>query len=260
MKLFDSHCHLDDRSFDKDRSAVIHRARAADVNRMLIVGITENRSQKAVSIAESNDDLYASIGVHPHDAKDCSEAVLKAIRLLASSPKVRAWGEIGLDFNRMYSPKPDQERWLIRQLEIAEELNLPVIFHERDSSGRFLDILTTHGKKDRKGVVHCFSGTKNELMKYLDLGLHIGITGIVTLNERGESLRKLLSHIPLERILIETDAPYLAPTPERNRFRRNEPAFVKTVLLKTAEVRGEDPEILAATIWENTCQLFHIDS
>jgi len=259
MRLFDSHCHLDDRSYDRDRDTVINRAKSTGVAKMMIVGITEKRARKAVSIAESQGGLYASVGVHPHDAKDCTEAALKTIRSLASNPKVKAWGEIGLDFNRLYSPQDDQERWFIRQLEIAGELNLPIIFHERDSKGRFLEILSAHGKKDRSGVVHCFSGNETELMKYLELGLHIGITGILTLNERGAPLRKLVLSIPLDRILIETDAPYLTPTPERNRFRRNEPAFVKSVLLKLVDVRGEDPENLADTVWKNTCRLFNID-
>lgn len=259
MKLFDSHCHLDDRSYDEDRDAVINRAKTAGISKMMIVGITEQRAQKAVSIAESQDGLYASIGIHPHDAKSCSETSLKKIQSLASSPKVKAWGEIGLDFNRMYSPQEDQEKWFIRQLEIANVLNLPIIFHERDSKGRFLEILGTHWNKDRSGVVHCFSGNNSELMKYLELDLHIGITGILTLNERGALLRNQVLSIPLDRILIETDAPYLTPTPERNRFRRNEPAFVTSVLMKLADVRGEDPETLADTVWKNTCRLFNIE-
>jgi TatD DNase family protein len=259
MRLFESHCHLDDRSYDKDREAVINRARKTGVSKIMIVGITDQRSKKAVSIAESQDGLYASVGIHPHDAKSCSETSLKKIRSLASSSKVKAWGEIGLDFNRLYSPRDQQEKWFIRQLEIADEYNLPVIFHERDSKGRFLEVLNTHGGKERRGVVHCFSGNTNELMKYLEMGFHIGVTGILTLNDRGKRLREQVLSIPFDRILIETDAPYLTPAPERNRFRRNEPAFVKSVLMKLADVRKEDPEILAETIWENTCRLFNID-
>ena len=259
MRIFESHCHLDDRSYDKDRDAVINRARTAGVAKMMVVGITDQRSEKVVSIAESQDGLYASVGIHPHDAKSCCETSLKKIRSLAASPKVKAWGEIGLDFNRMYSPRDQQEKWFVRQLEIADELDLPIIFHERDSKGRFLEILKTHGNKERRGVIHCFSGNNSELMKYLEMGFHIGITGILTLNDRGKRLRAQALSIPLDRILIETDAPYLTPTPERNRFRRNEPAFVKSVLLKLADVRKEDPESLAEITWENTCRLFKID-
>ncbi len=259
MMLFDSHCHLDDRWYEKDVNDVIDRARAAGVKKMMVVGITEKSSKAAVSLAESNDGIYASVGFHPHDAKACSEKGLETIRSMAQSSKVKAWGEIGLDFNRMYSPRKDQEQWLVRQLEIADALSLPLIFHERDSGGRFIDILKTHSGSVHQGVIHCFSGNRWELEQYLSMGFHIGITGIVTLKERGEPLREMVSLIPSERLLIETDAPYLTPTPERNRLRRNEPAFVKSVLLKLAEVRGEDPEVLALKTWENACRLFHIE-
>jgi len=259
MKLFDSHCHLDDRSFKKDFDAVIARAKATGVEKIMAVGITEKSSKQVVSIVEAHDNLYASIGIHPHDAKDCTEEKLRFIRALAKSDKVRAWGEIGLDFNRMYSPRADQEKWLTRQLEIADELGLPVIFHERDSEGRLLELIKRHEGKKRTGVVHCYSGNKAELEQYLDFGLSIGITGILTLKERGGQLRDLVRFIPQNRILIETDAPYLTPAPERNKFRRNEPAFVRSVFLKLAEVLGEDVESLSETIWNNTCRLFSID-
>ncbi len=258
MKLFDSHCHLDDRLYDKDIDEVIKRANDAGVAAAMIVGTNKKSSSKAVALAESRNGLYASVGIHPHDARDCSKEALKFLRSLARSHKVRAWGEIGLDFNRMYSPREDQERCLISQLEIADELSLPVIFHERESGGGLLEILRAHHKKGRKGVIHCFSGNKTELKEYIELGFYIGITGILTIKGRGADLRKLVPLIPVERILIETDAPYLTPVPEKNRLRRNEPAFVRSVLLKLAAVRKEDPEYLSAAIWENTCRLYNI--
>ena len=159
----------------------------------------------------------------------------------------------------MYSPRKDQERWFIQQLEIADELGLPIIFHERDSNGRFIEILKIHLKKEQRGVIHCFSGTPNELQSYLSLGFYIGITGIVTLKERGANLRKMLLQIPAERLLVETDAPYLTPAPEKKHARRNEPAFVKSVLRKLAEVRNEEPDQLAQIIWENTCSLYNLE-
>ena len=259
MKLFDSHCHLDDRAFESDIHAVIKRMKDANVAKAMIVGITRQRSIKAVKMAESTPFLYASVGIHPHAAKDCNEVTLGFLGNLAKSPKVFAWGEIGLDFNRMFSPKKDQEKWFIRQLEVADELDLPVIFHERDSNGRLIEILKTYFKKGRNGVIHCFSGNKAELKQYLDLGLYIGITGIVTLKGRGADLQKLVPSIPVERILIETDAPYLTPAPEKNHTRRNEPAFVRSVLLKLAKIRKEDPAYLADKVWNNTCRLFGIN-
>jgi len=260
MKLFDSHCHLDDRAYDNDIPEVVKRMNTAGVAAAMIIGTTLPRSIKAVSLAESFPGLYASVGIHPHDAKSCNEATLKTFRNLAKNPVVRAWGEIGLDFNRMFSPRETQEKWLIRQLEIAAELNLPVIFHERDSNGRLIEILRTYFKNVKNGVIHCFSGNKTELKQYLDFGLYIGITGIVTIKGRGADLRKLVPFIPVERILIETDAPYLTPAPEKNHIMRNEPAFVRSVLLKLAAVREEDPEYLSAKIWDNTRRLYGIET
>jgi TatD DNase family protein len=256
MRIFDSHCHLDDRSFNKDLQETIQRARHADVCAMMVVGIDGPSSGKAVAIAGQNDGLIASVGVHPHDAKSCNEKILNDLKSMAIAPSVRAWGETGLDFNRMYSPQKEQEHWFARQLETGAELDLPMIFHERDSGGRFLDILTSHWNPQRKGVVHCFSGSPTDLNAYLKLGLYIGVTGIVTIKSRGRDLRQMVPSIPDDRLLVETDAPYLTPTPERNKHRRNEPAFVRTVLHKLAAVRGQDPESLADITWNNTCRLF----
>lgn len=260
MDIFDSHCHLDDHSYDKDVVEVVQRAHDADIKGMMVVGINAKSSKKAVAIANQYNGLIASVGVHPHDAKSCSEDILNDLKILSKNAKVKAWGETGLDYNRMYAPQKDQERWFIRQLEIGAELQLPMIFHERESQGRFLEILNHHWEPLRTGVVHCFSGNKRDLQAYLNMGLHIGITGILTLKGRGAHLRQMVRDIPATRLLVETDAPYLTPTPERNKFRRNEPAFVRTVLLKLAEVRKVDPNELAATVFDNTCRLFGLVS
>jgi TatD DNase family protein len=259
MKIFDSHCHLDDKSFRMDLDSVIKHANDNGIIRMMTIGINGRTSAQAVSLAQSHDGIYASVGVHPHDVKNCSDSILHDLINLAENEKVCAWGEMGLDFNRMYSPRKDQEQWFIKQLEIANELDLPMIFHERDSNGRFLEILKDHKSAAIKGVVHCFSGSRNELDQYLALGLHIGITGILTIKSRGAQLRQLVPGIPADRLLVETDAPYLVPAPEKNRIRRNEPAFVKSVLLKLAEIRSEDPNSLAQIIWENTNQFYRIE-
>jgi TatD DNase family protein len=260
MHIFDSHCHLDDKSYSKDLDAVLDRARKAGVIRMMTIGVNGPTSEQAVSLAGSYEGVYASVGIHPHDVKNCSESVLHDLAGLAESPQVRAWGEIGLDFNRMYSPGKDQEKWFERQLEIAGRMGLPLIFHERDSSGRFLEMIKSWGPAEIKGVVHCFSGSRQELDQYLALGLHIGITGILTLQSRGAQLREMAPLIPAERLLVETDAPYLVPAPEKNHSRRNEPAFVKSVLLKLAEVRNERAEALAKTVWTNTCRLYGLET
>lgn len=258
MKLFDSHCHLDDRVYDPDFASVLQRARSAGISAMMIAGINLETSQKAVALSRAHAQIYAAVGFHPHDARQASEEAMSALEKLAEHPGVRAWGEIGLDFNRLHSPRDLQEKWLIHQLAVADRLDVPVIFHERESCGRLLDILRRYHRHPGNGVIHCFSGNRQDLIRYLELGYCIGITGILTLQSRGENLRKLAVEIPRDRILIETDAPYLTPAPEKNTHRRNEPAFVRSVLLKLAHVRGEDPEELAGALWHNTCRLFRI--
>jgi TatD DNase family protein len=259
LKLFDSHCHLDDRSFVKDLDEVIMQAKQAGVEKIMVVGISQKSCRLALKLAENYPQIYASVGIHPHDVKDCSKEVLESLKKLVENTKVKAWGETGLDFNRMFSPRALQEKWFVRQIEVAQELGLPLIFHERDSKGRFGEMLKKHLGSNAKGVVHCFSGNKKELFDYLSMGLYIGITGIITIESRGAELRKLVTEIPPDRLLIETDAPYLTPAPQKNKTRRNEPAFVSSVLLKIAEVRQEDPEELSLKIWKNTHRLYGID-
>jgi len=258
MHLFDSHCHLDSAIFGNDAAAALQRAAQAGVVGMMAIGIDLESSRQAASLAATHPRVYAAAGVHPHDASHCTAQTLDMLTELAQQPGVRAWGEIGLDFNRMYSPAPVQEKWFIRQIERAGQMNLPLVFHERDSQGRFLQLLQQTCKSPCRGVVHCFSGNARERDAYLELGLHIGITGIITLKQRGADLRRLVGAIPDERLLVETDAPFLTPTPDRNKYRRNEPAFVKTVLLKLAAVRDQDPAQLAAITTANARRLFGI--
>ncbi|MBI9091782.1 MAG: TatD family hydrolase [Desulfobacterium sp.] len=258
MRLFDSHCHIDDPCFDDDFDAMLTRAEEAEVHAMMIAGVTLTTSKKAIALAKDRPNLFTAVGIHPHDAKDCSNETLAALKRMAENPCVRAWGEVGLDFNRMHSPQKDQEQCLEAQMAAADALGLPLIFHERDSQGRFLEVLEGFNFKENQGVVHCFSGTKAEMFRYLDLGFHIGITGILTIKQRGEQLRELATLIPMDRILIETDAPYLTPAPKKNKVRRNEPAFVRHVMERLAQVRGEDVETLSETVWTTTCKLFNV--
>lgn len=260
MNLFDSHCHIDDKCYDKDLDAVFDRANKAGVTALAIVGIDTDTSRKAIRIARAYDNVITSVGIHPHDAKNCSQQTLDTLVDLAETHDcIKAWGETGLDFNRMFSPQKDQEACFVRQLEIAGDLDLPLIFHERDSNGKFYELLKAHGPGSRKGVVHCFSGTKEEMFNYLDLGYHIGITGILTIQKRGAYLRSIVPLIPDDRILIETDAPYLTPAPQKNKIRRNEPAFVKSVLLKLAEIKNRDPEELSRIIFQNTNRFYSVE-
>lgn len=260
MILFDSHCHLEDDCYDNDLQETIERAQNENVHGIMIAGVDIDRALKAIEIASAYHHIITAVGFHPHDAKLCSRQNLATLAQLArDNACVKAWGEIGLDFNRMFSPVKDQEDCFLKQMEIADSLDLPLIFHERDSKGRFYDMIKSDAPKSRNGVIHCFSGTKDELFKYLDLGYYIGITGILTLKERGHYLRRMAPLIPEDRILIETDAPYLTPAPQKNKFRRNEPAFVKSVLIKLAQVRNADPEILSQVIFDNTRTLYRVD-
>ena len=259
MKIFDTHCHLDDNSYKKDLEEVISRACKNEVCGFMSVGTDKKTSVKAIEIANSTNNCYASVGYHPHYAKECSNKEIEFLKELAQkNKKVKAWGEIGLDFNRMFSPQKDQEEMFIKQLQAAFLLNLPVIFHERDSNGRFYDVLKANTNGNIKGVIHCFSGNKKELKQYLDLGLYIGVTGIVTIKKRGEKLRSLIPFIPKDRIVAETDAPYLTPAPHKNRVRRNEPAFVKEVFLTLSKIFEIEEEKFAEILWKNSLKLFSI--
>ncbi len=259
MRLFDSHCHINDPCFDEDFDPMLERADTAGVKAMMIAGVSVETAQKAIGLARIHNHIYTAVGIHPHDAEACTPRTMETLKGLAQNDCVRAWGEIGLDFNRMHSPARVQELWFETQMAAADELGLPMIFHERDSMGRFQEMVQGFGFKNPRGVVHCFSGTKQEMFSYLDLGLHIGITGILTIQQRGAELRRLAPMIPEDRILIETDAPYLTPAPPKNKVRRNEPAFVKFVMERLAGVRGEEIETLSETVWNNTCRLYGVD-
>ena len=272
MRLFDSHCHIDDKAYANDILEVIDRACQEGVRGIMIVGVDVQTSLKAIELAPNNltrnhtnqeahghPIIITSVGIHPHDADNCSRQTLETLKTMAKDHTcVKAWGETGLDFNRMFSSQQDQETCFSSQLNLAGDLDLPLIFHERDSKGRFYEMLKSEGPSSRKGVVHCFSGSRREMFNYLDLGYHIGITGILTLQKRGEYLREIAPLIPEDRLLIETDAPYLTPAPQKNKFRRNEPAFVKSVLVKLAQIKGADPETLSQTIFENTLKFYNL--
>ncbi len=260
MRLFDSHCHLDDPVYDEDRDEVIQRAKEAGVHACMVVGVNADTSAKAIELAGQYNHLVSSVGIHPNASKDYTYHDLEPLKKLAQQNScVRAWGEIGLDFNRMGATVKEQENSFVDQMGTAIDLGLPLIFHERDSNGRFHEILKAHTPTNPRGVVHCFSGTKREMFNYLDLGYNIGVTGIVTILKRGAPLREIIVHAPEDRILIETDSPYLTPTPQRNKHRRNEPGFVKSVLLKLAEVRSQDPEVLSEVIFQTTQNFYGTD-
>jgi TatD DNase family protein len=203
--------------------------------------------------------LFATAGVHPHHARECDARTIPLLRALAAHPRVVAIGECGLDFNRNYSPHPDQEKWFVAQLELALELKKPLFLHSRDAFPRFTEILKQCNIQN--GVAHCFTGEDAELRAYLDLGLYVGITGWICDERRGAHLLELVREIPPDRLLIETDAPYLTPRDLRPQphARRNEPAFLPHILRTVARALGRPAEEIAAQTTRNAAKLFGLD-
>jgi TatD DNase family protein len=245
--LVDSHCHIDMPQFDEDRIAVLERARSAGVERLLIVGCADAEAghRRALRVA-GELGLPASAGVHPHDAKGADDTLLAEIAELGRSRAVVAIGEVGLDFYYDNSPRAEQREVFRRQVRLAREVGLPVIVHTRDADSETAEILEGEGAGEVGGVIHCFTGGEELARRALDLGFHISFSGIVTF-PRAEGIREVARNMPLDRLLVETDAPFLAPVPHRGK--RNEPAFVTEVLRKVAELRDLEPgELGRATV------------
>lgn len=250
--LVDSHAHLDFAEFEPDREAVMARARAVGVVAVLNVGADLESSRAAVALAERYDFIYAAVGIHPHDASTLTPSGLEELRALARHPKVVAIGEIGLDYYRDLSPRPVQRQAFADQLALAAELGLPVVIHSREALNDTLAILRgwTGG-----GVLHSYSGGPERLEEVLTLGVSIGISGPVTF-ANAHRLRAVAAAVPLNRLLIETDCPYLTPEPYRGR--RNEPAYVWYVAGAVARVRGISAEEVAHITTENAAHLFRL--
>lgn len=258
--LIDIGVNLTHESFDDDRDEVIQRAARAGVARMIITGTTVAATARAVELAASRPGLYATAGIHPHHATELDGHAIDALRELAAHPRIVAIGECGLDFFRNFSPPDSQERAFAAQLELAAECALPVFLHQRDAHERFTAILEAHRDNLVGGVAHCFTGGPAELKAYLDLDLYIGVTGWLCDERRGAALREALPHIPLERLMIETDSPYLLPRDLRPkpRNRRNEPAFLPHVLERVAEGLSVTVEEAARASTENAERLFNL--
>jgi TatD DNase family protein len=257
VQLTDIGANLTHTSFRDDLEAVVARARAAGVSSIIVTGTTVLESRVAAEIAE-RFDFNATAGVHPHHARDCGPATIGELRELAKHPRVVTIGECGLDFNRNYSPHPDQEKWFIAQLELGLELGRPLFLHSRDAHPRFAQILRHHGVKN--AVAHCFTGEKDELHAYIELGLYIGITGWICDERRGKHLLELVRDIPADRLLLETDSPYLTPRDMRPqpKARRNEPAFLPHIAKTVARALGRPLEEIAAETTRNAQTLFGI--
>jgi TatD DNase family protein len=251
MKIVDSHCHLDDKQFDEDREAVIERALEAGVTTMLAVGTGNGPPdlEAGIRLAESHESIYASVGVHPHDAQKANGATFRRLKDLFAHPKVVAVGEIGLDYHYDFSPRERQREVFVEQLRLAEDAGKPVIIHTREAWADTIALLEEHWDADALGgIMHCFSGDGDEARLAVDMGFHVSFAGIVTF-PKAHGVQDAAKWVPSSRLLVETDCPYLAPVP--NRGRRNEPAFTIDTARKVAELRGESLEEIARITTEN---------
>jgi TatD DNase family protein len=249
VDLIDIGANLAHDSFDPDRSAVLERAHAAGVARLIVTGSSFDSNGKAVELARTHPAvLFATAGVHPHHASDLNRENLPALEAAVRDPAVVAAGECGLDYFRDFSPRQAQRQAFVWQLEIAAKVGKPVFLHQRDAHDDFLAILREHRSGTKGGVAHCFTAGETERDAYLDLGLHIGITGWINDERRGLHLRDVVKGIPAERLLVETDAPYLLPRDIKPapKSRRNEPMYLPHVVDAIARARGEAPEAVAA--------------
>lgn len=252
--LFDSHAHIDDEKFDIDRDQVIQRAIENGITGIINVGACMASSARSIALAEKYEGVYAAVGIHPHDAQHALDANYDQLIQWATLDKVVAIGEIGLDYYYDFSPRDVQRSVFIRQLDVARQTDKPFIIHDRDAHGDVLDILKKEAK-GLNGVLHCFSGSLEMAYEVIKMGYYISIAGPVTFKNAAK-LPEIVAKIPLERLLVETDSPYLTPQPYRGK--RNEPAYVKLVAQQVASLRGMELDDLAKATSENVRNLFKI--
>lgn len=259
--MIDIGLNLSHESFKPDLAAVIQRALDSGVTQGILTGASQQGSIDAFEMTNAYPKLfYSTAGVHPHYSNEYTAEVHKTLEDLLEHDKVVAVGECGLDFNRNFSTPTEQEHAFRQQLEIAKDTQLPVFLHQRDAHDLFLEIINDNINEISGGVAHCFTGNKDQMKDYLDLGLYIGITGWVCDERRGHDLQEAIKYIPADRILIETDAPYLLPRDlkPKPKSRRNEPMHLRHILETISRLRGEDAEELATITVENTKNLFKI--
>lgn len=255
MILFDTHAHLDDEMFNEDRDEMIRRARQAGVVLIVNVGYSLASSRDSISLADRYDMIYAAVGIHPHDAAEAGPGYLEELEEMASHPRVVAIGEIGLDYYRDLSPRPVQRRVFSEQMALAKKLEKPIIIHDRDAHGDMMDILRREKLGPAGGVMHCYSGSWEMARECLSMGFYISIAGPVTYTNAAR-LKDVAARVPRDRLLIETDAPYLTPAPYRGK--RNEPAHVLYTAEEIARLREMEIEDLGKMCAENGRRLFRI--
>ena len=255
MNLFDSHCHLENGRFEADLPEVMARMKDAGVNRCILAGSDMETSEQIVALTKEHAHVYGVVGIHPHDAKTWTDDCAQRIADWTKEERIVGVGEIGLDYYYDHSPRDVQKEVFVKQLLLARQLDMPAVFHVRDAHGDVLDLLRANRSQLPAGVVHCYSGSVESAREYLDMGFYISFAGPITF-KNANKLLDVAKYVPQDRILVETDSPYLAPVPMRGR--RNEPTFVQYVAQTVAELRGISAEEMAQAAFENTCRLFGI--
>ena len=256
IEWFDSHCHVDEEKFNEDRDTVLARMREHGITRFAVIGSDMESSRHAIAFAANTPGAIAAGGFHPHEAKRFREVDCEEIAAWYRKGKIRAIGEIGLDYYYDFSPREVQRAVCIRQMELAWEIGAPVVYHIRDAHGDMLEIMKSMKDRLTGGIIHCFSGSAEMAREYLKLGFHISFAGPVTF-KKAPKLQEAALLVPRDRLLIETDSPYMAPEPVRGT--RNEPTNVRYVGMKLAELRGETAEEVAAYTTENAMRVYNIN-
>ncbi|WP_077303878.1 TatD family hydrolase [Terribacillus halophilus] len=253
--LFDTHAHINDKQFAEDREEMLQRAVDAGVSRLVVIGCDAEGITSAIELAEKYDFVYAAIGWHPVDAIDMTDTDLERIEELSTHPKVVAIGEMGLDYHWDKSPKDVQKDVLRQQIQLARRVKLPIIIHNREATADIIPILREEGAAEVGGIMHCYSDEADLIQEFLDMNFYISLGGPVTF-KNARAPKEVAKIVPADRLLIETDCPYLAPHP--NRGKRNEPAYVKLVAEQIAELRGIGYEELAELTMRNAERLYQI--
>lgn len=249
-----------DKRFSEDKEQVIEQALESDVGLMINIGTDLASSEQGIALCQQHENLFCTVGIHPHDAKSVTTDTMGNISALLNEPQVVAIGETGLDFNRDFSPREVQKKVFEQHLELASQSSLPLFLHERDAHRAQLEMLTSHRDDIAGAVAHCFTGSKEELYNYLDLDLYIGITGWLCDERRGDSLRALIKDIPSNRLLLETDAPYLLPRTLKPKPKkgRNEPCFIPHIAETISELTQRSLEEIKQQCFDNSCCLFDL--
>ncbi len=250
--MIDTHCHLDHKQFDDDRTEAAARAFAAGMTHLVIPAIEPSRFDGVLALAASDERIFCGMGIHPHDALQASDEALARVEELSYGAKVRAIGEIGLDYHYDFAPRDVQQTAFRKQLQIAKRRNLPVIVHNRESDDDLMNILDDEQDGTLRGVLHCFSGTPEQAERAVGLGFHVSFTGNITFKK--STLSETVSSVPMDKLMIETDAPYMSPVPHRGK--RNEPAFVRLVAEKVAEIRSMTVEDVLSRTTDNAKRFF----